>query len=217
MDFPEIAARLAHDIPEARRLVARLEGNSSTTTKPVYADVGRSLTSALCHLSAIGMTHVSNKAGMFTKRARTRPLTPAEAEQVHRLVAEVIVVLAQLDKAPGRSPEVPGYLAELQRLLAQIDATWGRYQGKAQLYIPFALGKTVLAGGVERISATAKFRGITFTGLAGQNSDPDTPKVAQKNLMASLGREIDRNGIAWEALPIRPAQGPAAEFTATAR
>lgn len=216
MDFPDVAERLALDLPEARRLVARLTRNSNTTTAPIYADVERSLMSALCHLSAAGMAHVS-KAGRLTRRQRTRPLTSDEAGQVQTLFTEVIAVLTQLNAAPSRSGQTPGNLAELQRLLIRIDDLWGRYQGKAQLYVPYSFGKTVQAGGVVRTSASAKLCGITITGLAGQNSDPDTPEVARKNLLAELGREIARNGIGSEALPIRPIQGPAAAFTATAQ
>ncbi|MFF2146405.1 hypothetical protein [Kitasatospora sp. NPDC058190] len=201
MALQDLAEQVAHDLAGARLELYKV---------PPAQLVERSLLSMLCHLSVAPMARVS-RPGLLTRRVRTHPLSRSQAEEVRHLAAKVHAACSRLSARGAKWGEL---LPEIEQLVDAIEGIWGRFRGEATLYIPYRIER----GPFDKIQASADFRtltagGYTCTGLAGQNLNPNTPEVAERNLRDLLFKDITKHGVPLNVQPFPPADGLALTLT----
>ncbi|GIJ49310.1 hypothetical protein Val02_61960 [Virgisporangium aliadipatigenens] len=225
MENLDIAAQVAHDVVDARQLL------TGTGNLPGVADVDRALVSILCHLSAVGMAHVTVSRRWFSNTVKSRPLDRGEAEQVQLQIADLKASLARLKeliRTPERvAPHLPSkeryrqrtrmeaaIVAEAQQLVGRIDGMWGRFRGIATLFVPYWVHQH--PDGYFVASAKLSHNdlgGVTTSGLAGQNGEPNTVDVAEQHLLEALINKVNRFEVPLVALPFNPPEGPVLRLT----
>jgi hypothetical protein len=105
-------------------------------------------------------------------------------------------------------------VAEAQQLVGRIDGMWGRFRGVAALFVPYWVHQDPEGYFVASAELSHHDRGgVTTSGLARQNGEPNTVEVAEQHLLEALIKKVNRFGVPLEALPFNPPEGPVLRFT----